>query len=76
MVSDLLLVMPKVKIVLGGPQALVVAADITNDAITVVRGEIEGVPASFYTDLEAGSLQPEYHCASGHPFPSPFSPLA
>ncbi|MEN8142119.1 MAG: DUF4080 domain-containing protein, partial [Thermodesulfobacteriota bacterium] len=40
---------------------------------TVIRGEVEGLAASFYEDLQQGSLAPEYDCATGQPFPSPYN---
>lgn len=57
---DLALCLPGCRIVIGGPQASVLAERLGPDRCTVVLGEIEGVKAEFYRDLQAGTLQPRY----------------
>ena len=39
---------------------------------TIVRGEVEGLAASFYEDLKQLCLKREYSAPSGHPFAMPY----
>lgn len=57
---DLRLCLPHCRIVIGGPQAEVLAKRLGPDNCTVVLGEIEGVETTFYRDLLEGTLQPRY----------------
>ncbi len=57
---DLRLCLPSCRIVIGGPQAEVLAKRLGPDNCTVVLGEIEGVETTFYRDLLEGTLQPRY----------------
>ncbi len=71
LLTDLHQLRPQTPIVLGGPQALVLR-EALNFQPTVVDGEIEGVKASFYTDLREGRLQIDYQCTPGSSFRSPY----
>ncbi len=57
---DLRVCLPYCRVVIGGPQADVLAKRLGKDNCTVVLGEIEGVEKTFYRDLEEGTLQPRY----------------
>ena len=70
LVRDLARIQPARPLVLGGPQAEVLAG--LPPCCTVIQGEIEGLGGKFYHDLAAGSLQPFYRAEGGHPFPSPY----
>ena len=58
---DLQVCLPDCRIVIGGPQAEVLADKLGTDNCTVVLGEIEGVGLGFYRDLQEGRLQPRYN---------------
>jgi radical SAM superfamily enzyme YgiQ (UPF0313 family) len=70
LVHDLAAVNPGRPLILGGPQAPIIA-DLP-PCCTVVAGEMEGVTGQFYRDLELGRLQPVYRAEPGHPFPFPY----
>ena len=70
LLRDLARIQPSRPLVLGGPQAEVLAG--MSSSCTVIQGEIEGVGGRFYQDLVAGSLQSFYRAEGGHPFPSPY----
>ena len=70
LVRDLARIRPGLPIILGGPQTPFLT-DLPAGC-TVVQGEIEGVDASFYRDLEQGCLQSEYKGVPGNPFYSPY----
>lgn len=72
LVRDLVRVLPHTDIVLGGPQAPFM--EDMPEQCTVVRGEIEGVGASFYHDLAAGNLKRAYTAAAGSAFRMPYRP--
>lgn len=72
-INDLARMLPETILVLGGPQAAAYDRSELPDNCTVIRGEVEGLAASFYEDLRKGSLAPEYDCTAGRPFPSPFN---
>lgn len=60
---DLSICLPQCRVVIGGPQASVLAdrlARICPEKTTVVLGEIEAVGQQFYRDLQEGSLQNRY----------------
>ncbi len=52
--------LPDCRIVVGGPQAGVLRAQLPDDVCSVVRGEIEAVGLDFYSDLVSGHMQPLY----------------
>jgi radical SAM superfamily enzyme YgiQ (UPF0313 family) len=56
---DLHVCLPECRVVIGGPQAAVLAERLKGLA-TVVLGEIEAVEDRFYEDLAAGTLAPRY----------------
>jgi len=68
---DLAALQPTTIIVLGGPQAPFLAADLPVSC-TVVAGEVEGVPGDFYTDLAGGRLARFYQAHPGQPFAMPY----
>ncbi len=57
---DLRVCLAYCRIVIGGPQAAVLAKRLGPDNCTTVLGEIEGVESVFYRDLEGGKLQSCY----------------
>jgi hypothetical protein len=57
---DLGVCLPHCRIVIGGPQAGVLEKRLGSGNCSVVLGEIEGIEAKFYRDLEEGTLQPRY----------------
>ncbi len=69
---DIKRVLPTTMIILGGPQVSYLAEEQLPEQCTVVRGEIEGVPPSFYEDLEKGKLKKIYNGGSGHKFALPY----
>jgi anaerobic magnesium-protoporphyrin IX monomethyl ester cyclase len=74
LVRDLGKLLPGVVVVLGGPQ---VGQDDGRgeefpENCTLVRGEVEGLPAAFYRDLQEGSLRREYRAGALTPFRSPY----
>ena len=60
LIVDLHSLLPSTLLVVGGPQAEVVASNLGPGFCTVVRGAIEAVEKHFYSDLQSGSLQPLY----------------
>jgi radical SAM superfamily enzyme YgiQ (UPF0313 family) len=71
-VDDLLRVSPGCHVVVGGPQAEIVASQVNNERCSRVIGEIEGVGKEFYQDLYNKTLKSSYHCkrvGSGFSFP-------
>ncbi len=60
---DLRICLPACRVVIGGPQASVLADRLDSlgrDIYTVVLGEIEAVGQQFYSDLQAGCLRSRY----------------
>lgn len=72
LIADLKTGMPDVPIVLGGPEAANLPADLLQTGCTVILGEVEGLGAAFYEDLRAGSLQGEYRAAPAPAFSMPY----
>ncbi len=60
---DLHACLPDCRIVIGGPQAGVLAERLDPGYCTIVTGEIEAVGPEFFSDLENKSLAPRYHGA-------------
>jgi len=77
LIGDLVKLRSGTPIILGGPQAVTLAKDLSPDVsshCTIVRGEIEGIEKSFYQDLAGNSLQREYSCEKPSRFKSPYRP--
>jgi hypothetical protein len=77
LISDLVKLLPGVPIILGGPQAVILAQNLSPDIAkhcTLVRGEIEGITKSFYKDLTGNRLLREYICGKAPEFKSPYKP--
>jgi len=78
LIQDLSRILPRALIVLGGPQAPHILYGTNSSDLfgrggcTVIRGEIEGAPSSFYNDLAAGCLKAEYICRPGRDFSFPY----
>ena len=70
LVRDLAAIAPDRPLILGGPQAPMLA-DLPRRC-TVVEGEIEGVTDRFYQDLVNGCLQSRYFAVPGRPFSFPY----
>ncbi|MBU0943251.1 MAG: DUF4080 domain-containing protein [Proteobacteria bacterium] len=60
LITDLHVLLPSCLLVVGGPQAELVAAGVGEDLCTVVWGAIEAVEKKFYEDLLQGTLKPRY----------------
>ncbi|MGV1100501.1 DUF4080 domain-containing protein [Thiovibrio sp. JS02] len=72
LIADLRRILPTVPIILGGPEASFMAQEELPAGCTLVRGEVEGLPARFFSDLVANSLQPEYRSEAGAAFAMPY----
>ncbi len=57
---DLKVCLPDCRVVIGGPQAEVLADRLGPGNCTVVLGEIEGIGNDFYRDLQDGTLKSRY----------------
>jgi radical SAM superfamily enzyme YgiQ (UPF0313 family) len=60
LIRDLHALLPTCMLVVGGPQASVVAANLEQGMCTIVRGAIEAVETHFYTELQNNCLQNSY----------------
>jgi hypothetical protein len=60
LIRDLRECLPECRVVVGGPQAVIVGRNLSPFPCTVVSGDIEAVSAAFYRDLERRTLQPVY----------------
>ncbi len=70
--QDIIAILPNISIVFGGPQAAFMGgADFSRPA-TLVRGEVEGLPQTFYKDLANKALQQEYPADEGRDFGFPY----
>ncbi|HID70269.1 MAG TPA: DUF4080 domain-containing protein [Desulfobacterales bacterium] len=76
LITDLKSLLPSCMLVVGGPQAEVVGSNLGEDTCTVVRGAVETVEKSFYSDLLESSLCSHYGRSFFHeknaPFASPY----
>ena len=72
LLADLAQVLPATSFVLGGPQAAALEQESLPARTSLVLGPVEGLPTSFYSDLQNGDLAPRYLGTGGHPFPSPY----
>ncbi len=70
--ADIKRILPTTMIILGGPQVSYLPDELLPKHCTVVRGEIEGVPSSFYKDLQANKLKKFYNGGSGNKFSLPY----
>jgi radical SAM superfamily enzyme YgiQ (UPF0313 family) len=61
-ITDLLSLFPQINVVVGGPQAEIVGAQVNSNRCSIVLGEIEGVGKDFYLDLQNESLKSRYLC--------------
>lgn len=57
---DLHICLPTCRVVIGGPQAQVLAGRLGPENCTAVLGEIEALGPGFYRDLQSGILEPQY----------------
>lgn len=60
LIADLKSLLPSCMLVVGGPQADVVGRNLGEECCTVVRGAVESVEKSFYSDLLEHKLEPRY----------------
>jgi anaerobic magnesium-protoporphyrin IX monomethyl ester cyclase len=72
LVQDLACLIPKVPLVLGGPEAPALP-DLPKQC-TVFVGEIEGAGKNFFHDLALGTLKPLYTAQTSSDFSSPYRP--
>ncbi|MGL1930146.1 MAG: DUF4080 domain-containing protein [Desulfotalea sp.] len=61
LVDDITATLPSCQIVVGGPQALIVAEKVKSNPCLVI-GEIEGINPKFYNDLSGHDLNGIYQC--------------
>ncbi len=62
LINDIGMMFPETSLVVGGPQATVVAANCSGISLTVVEGQIEAVSPRFYEDLFHKRLAEKYVC--------------
>ncbi len=74
LIKDIGRVKPSLPIILGGPQISALNQENLPAHCTLVHGEIEGIPDSFYTDLEQGTLGPDYSGGTHNSFRFPYTP--
>lgn len=72
LLADLAHVLPGTRFILGGPQVAALPPVQLPERTTLVHGEVEGLPESFFTDLLGNTLAAEYRAEPGHPFPLPY----
>ncbi len=66
LVMDVARISPTTRIILGGPEADAMARQYALPPVTLVLGEVEGLPQQFYTDLQQNKMAPHYE-AEAHP---------
>jgi len=72
LVEDIRAILPDLPIVVGGPQITHGAEQPFHRFVTLVKGEAEGLPPAFFTDLAAKNLQREYRAQTEASFPYPY----
>ncbi len=72
-IDDLAKIQPFSRFILGGPQAQAFSIVDFPTNTTIVRGEIEGIDASFFADLKSGELKQSYIGDRPLKFDSPYS---
>ncbi|MBU0673933.1 MAG: radical SAM protein [Proteobacteria bacterium] len=72
LLTDLPLILPETRLVIGGPQAGVLSRLPLPETCTFVLGEIEGIEPDFYHDLKHLSPKRIYQCRPATDFPSPY----
>lgn len=65
LIEDLLKIRPHCQMVVGGPQAAIVAEALNSSRVALVTGAFEGVEQRFYVDLARQRLHGSYSCGSG-----------
>ncbi len=60
LIRDLNGCLPDCRVVVGGPQAVVIGRNLSPLLCTVVSGDMEALDVAFYRDLEKKALQPLY----------------
>ena len=73
LIRDIALIKPSLPIILGGPQVSALTKEDIPGQCTLVQGEIEGIPDTFYQDLQQGTLDSIYTCESTHSFEFPYT---
>lgn len=73
LVTDISKVRSSLPIILGGPQVSALNLEDLPEQCTVVYGEIEGLDASFYRDLQQGALGQSYSGGANNPFDFPYN---
>jgi len=72
LLTDLSRLQPHTPLIIGGPEAAALATRLDLDNLTLVTGEAEGLPHSFFDDLSRKSLQKSYQCRERPLFSSPY----
>lgn len=72
LLTDLSRLQPHTPLIIGGPEAAALASRLNLDNLTLVTGEAEGLPHSFFTDLSKKSLKKSYQCREQPTFSSPY----
>ena len=70
--ADINCIMPSTKIILGGPQVSFLKDTDMPSGCTIVKGEIEGLDAGFYQDVQKGEPAPVYNAVSLSSFSFPY----
>jgi radical SAM superfamily enzyme YgiQ (UPF0313 family) len=60
LIIDLRRMLPQTLLVVGGPQAEVVGENLPGVQLTVVKGEVEALPDTFFSGLVEGKLEDRY----------------
>lgn len=71
-IGDLERLSPTTQIIIGGPEAKQIQT--SHPRLCLVKGEVEGLGASFYTDITSGKLQKFYEAETSTDFHSPYKP--
>ena len=73
LVEDIRAILPDLPIVVGGPQISYAKEDKPyHHLVTLVKGEAEGLPGVFFTDLTGKKLQALYRSSPAASFPYPY----
>lgn len=72
LLEDLSLLHPRVPLIIGGPEAIELTKGLHLENLTLIRGEAEGLPDSFFNDLKNNELNKTYQCRQKPLFSSPY----
>ena len=72
LLQDLPAILPRCQLIIGGPEASSLLKQQQPEAVTLVQGEVEGLPDSFFSALQRNELAPMYQAAPRPLFFSPY----